>query len=751
MVRAMQAVTGPGRVVAGRYELLDRIGQGAMGTVWRAQDLVLTRDVAIKEVRLPGLMPDEDRKVLRERTLREARVSAKLNHPGVVTVYDVIEADGTPWIVMELVAARSLEQVLAQDGPLPPRQVASIGVKLLGALASAHAAGIVHRDVKPGNVLITGDGRAVLTDFGIATLDGDPGLTQAGMVMGTPGFCAPERIRGEPASPASDLWSLGATLYAAVEGRGPFDGHGTPMAVLASIVHSDPPPVRTAGQLGTVIQSLLAKDPAQRPDAACAIRLLADVAAGNAETVTAGSPHPGDTGTAVSTRPAGLVSAVDTTDPSGFPASGGPAGPPGTPPASPGHGFLPSPPARAPGGTAQFPADAAPGSGPPGSEHGGAGIPAVAAPFADMATQTAPGGALAAGPFPADLGAVPFPADIGAVPFPADIGAVPFPADVGAVPFPASLAAVPFPDGVGDVKFPVSAGAVPPWASTGRAGSAAAAGVGPPGAPAGADARRAAAPAMAGPVLGGQVASGPVVTGQVIRGPAAAGPGQQPPRAPGQPGTAHRLQPRSAGGRILVLCLAGAAIVVLGLVAGVLFTRASGNGQPSAGAAAGAFPAARPLPVGYHWYTQPAAAGTAAGFTMAVPDGWQGSSQGPATYLRDPATGGTITASFTPFTASGPVREAQALEVAVVSRGSYPGYRRIAITPWLLRGRLAGAWRFSYRQPGTGLIEGLEVVSGLPTAGGQQPYEMLVTAPVAHWPASKAAFAEALRTLRAGS
>jgi hypothetical protein len=180
-----------------------------------------------------------------------------------------------------------------------------------------------------------------------------------------------------------------------------------------------------------------------------------------------------------------------------------------------------------------------------------------------------------------------------------------------------------------------------------------------------------------------------------------------------------------------------------------LFTRASGNGQPSAGAAGGAFPAVRPLPAGYHWYTQPAAAGTAAGFTMAAADGWQGSSQGPATYLRDPATGGTITASFTPFTASGPVREAQALEVAAVSRGSYPGYRRIAITPWLLRGRLAGAWRFSYRQPGTGLIEGLEVVSGLPTAGGQQPYEMLVTAPVAHWPASKAAFAEALRTLRA--
>jgi eukaryotic-like serine/threonine-protein kinase len=278
MVRAMRGVTGPGHVVAGRYELLGRIGAGAMGTVWRARDLVLNRDVAVKEVRLPGLLSDHERQVLRERTLREARVSARLSHPGVVTVHDVIEADGSPWIVMELVAARSLDRVLAEDGPLPPQRAAETGVMLLDALASAHAAGIVHRDVKPGNVLLSYDGRALLTDFGIATLDGEPGLTQMGMVMGTPGFCAPERIRGEPAGPASDLWSLGATLYAAVAGHGPFDDQGGPMAVLASILHSDPPPVRSAGPLGAVIRALLSKDPAQRPDAACASRLLTDAA-----------------------------------------------------------------------------------------------------------------------------------------------------------------------------------------------------------------------------------------------------------------------------------------------------------------------------------------------------------------------------------------------------------------------------------------------------------------------------------------
>ena len=276
----MQSVTGPGRVVAGRYELLDPVGHGAMGTVWRARDLRLDREVAVKEVRVPGPMTDQDQNVLRERSLREARVAARLSHPGVVTVHDVIEAEGTPWIIMELVPSRSLAQVLAEDGPLRPARAAMMGMTLLEALGSAHAAGIVHRDVKPGNVLIPADGRAVLTDFGIATLHGDPGLTQAGMVMGTPGFCAPERIRGQPASPASDLWSLGATLYAAVEGRGPFEGQGSAMAVLANIVHGDPPPAKSAGPLGPVITALMSRDPAARPDACTARRLLAAACAG---------------------------------------------------------------------------------------------------------------------------------------------------------------------------------------------------------------------------------------------------------------------------------------------------------------------------------------------------------------------------------------------------------------------------------------------------------------------------------------
>ena len=326
----MQSVTGPGHVVAGRYELLEVIGHGAMGTVWRACDLVLTREVAVKEVRHPGLWSAQDRAVARERSLREARVAARLTHPGVVTVYDVIETEGSPWIVMEFVRARSLARVLAEDGPMSPARAAGMGTVLLESLGCAHAAGIVHRDVKPGNVLITAEGRTALTDFGIATVAGDPGLTQAGMVMGTPGFCAPERIRGAPASPASDLWSLGATLYAAVEGHGPFDGQGSAMAVLANIVHGDPPPPASAGPLSPVITALMNRDPAARPDAAAARKLLS--AACDGDQAAVGQEGSAAKGGTIQISPAtGLPGAAASAQPpvGAQPATGQPvAGPP---------------------------------------------------------------------------------------------------------------------------------------------------------------------------------------------------------------------------------------------------------------------------------------------------------------------------------------------------------------------------------------------------------------------------------------
>jgi eukaryotic-like serine/threonine-protein kinase len=298
MVRAMHSAAGAGRVVGGRYRLRDPIGRGAMGTVWRGRDELLDRDVAVKEVKVPHTLSPADRSSLYQRTLREAKTAARLNHPGVVTVFDVVEEDGRPWIAMELVQARSLERVLADDGPLPVPDAADIGRQLVSALATAHAAGILHRDVKPGNVLLAPDGRAVLTDFGIATFEGDERLTQAGMVMGTPEFTPPERIRGEPATPSSDLWSLGATLYAAVQGRGPYAARGDPITTMNAVLHEDAPAAPSAGRLGPVISALMRKDPAGRPDAARASMLLAAAqarrpprtAAGPARAPAAGQP-----------------------------------------------------------------------------------------------------------------------------------------------------------------------------------------------------------------------------------------------------------------------------------------------------------------------------------------------------------------------------------------------------------------------------------------------------------------------------
>ncbi len=318
----MHVAASTGRMVAGRYLLQNTIGRGAMGTVWRARDTVLARDVAVKEVRLRGPVSagsamTEETRILYQRTLREARTAARLNHPAVVTIFDVVEADGSPWIVMELVEARSLDQVLTENGPLRHQQAADVGVRVLGALACAHAAGIMHRDVKPSNVLLGPDGRVVLTDFGIATLEGDSGLTQAGMVMGTPGFTAPERIRGDAASPASDLWSLGATLYAAVEGRGPFDDRGNSIAILAAIANEEAPRPRSAGPLCHVIEGLLHRNPQARPDAAAVSRLLAAAGTGTARSgaarrgAGAGPGGPRDAGRrageALLTAPLGLA------------------------------------------------------------------------------------------------------------------------------------------------------------------------------------------------------------------------------------------------------------------------------------------------------------------------------------------------------------------------------------------------------------------------------------------------------------
>lgn len=267
-----------GYLLAARYRLLEPVGRGGMGTVWRAHDELLDRDVAVKEVRLPKVLDEELRAELCARTEREGRATAMVAHPSVITVFDVVTEDDRPWIVMELLHAKSLEQIIQEEGPLEPRRVAEIGRQILGALRAVHAKGILHRDVKPSNVLVTED-RAVLTDFGLAALEGDVSITQAGIVLGSAGYIAPERVLGSKASPAADLWSLGATLYTAVEGRG-LSGRRTAAATLAALTSGEPIPMPKAGPLAPVLDALLRIDPATRLDSVRASLMLARVAAG---------------------------------------------------------------------------------------------------------------------------------------------------------------------------------------------------------------------------------------------------------------------------------------------------------------------------------------------------------------------------------------------------------------------------------------------------------------------------------------
>jgi serine/threonine protein kinase len=268
------------RLVADRYRLTSLIGKGGMGRVWLARDEVLDRDVAVKEVVLPEDMSTEDRSELYQRTMREARAAGRLSHPNVVAVYDVLQHEGRPWIVMELVRSRSLYQVIKDGGPVPPREAARIGLSVLSALRTAHRAGVHHRDVKPGNVLLAEDGRVVLTDFGLATFEGDGTVTRSGIILGSAQYISPERARDGVSGPESDLWSLGATLYAAVEGRSPF-ARDTPMATLTALATQPPDPPRRAGPLRQVLIGLLRKNPRQRMKAPEVERLLLKVAAGD--------------------------------------------------------------------------------------------------------------------------------------------------------------------------------------------------------------------------------------------------------------------------------------------------------------------------------------------------------------------------------------------------------------------------------------------------------------------------------------
>jgi eukaryotic-like serine/threonine-protein kinase len=250
-------------LVAGRYRLHEPVGSGGMGRVWMARDEMLDRDVAVKEFVPPDWMTEPEKSRLRDRTLREARSAARLNHPHVVQIYDVVHADDLPWIVMEYVPSRSLYQVINEDGPFTPLAAAKIGLDVLDALTAAHTAGVLHRDIKPHNVLISNDGRVVLTDFGLATFVDDGKVTGPGLVVGSPQYVSPERARDGASTVESDLWSFGATLYAAVEGRSPY-ARESAMSTLMALATEEPDPPVLAGPLVPVLTGLLRRNPAER-------------------------------------------------------------------------------------------------------------------------------------------------------------------------------------------------------------------------------------------------------------------------------------------------------------------------------------------------------------------------------------------------------------------------------------------------------------------------------------------------------
>jgi serine/threonine protein kinase len=644
---AMHALAGAGRVVGGRYRLRDPIGRGAMGAVWRARDELLHRDVAVKEVKVPFALSEHDRAALYQRTLREAKTAARLNHPGVVTVFDVVEEDGRPWIVMELVQARSLDRVLAEDGPLPVPHAADVGQQLVGALATAHAAGILHRDVKPSNVLLAPDGRAVLTDFGIATFEGDERLTQTGMVMGTPEFTSPERIRGEPATPSSDLWSLGATLYAAVQGRGPYAERGGAITTMNAVLHEDARAAPSAGQLGPVISALMHRNPAARPDAARTSLLLSRVLSGEPP------PLPGRS------SPAGAPSAL-----SGAASPSGPSM----------HG------APVPEATYQ----------PPGPRYSGGPAP-------EPAPYQPPGTYYSGGPTPE------------------------------APPYQ--------PPGM-----PYSGGQVPGAPPHQRAGTS-----------------------FSGAALGSAPPYQPPTAGAGRARPGAAGPGHA--------ATGRWSRQAGRNGRAALAASAALVIVAAGVIGGIAVThglRSSpvardrgrrdtghaaapdpGPTSPRRGAARRRRAAATTLPAGYRWYSQPAAsAAAAAGFRLAVPGGWNASTSGLTTYLRDPAGTGFMEIDLTRQSLALPLPEAYRLEAETVRQGKFPGYRRIAIRPVRVLGSAGAVWSFTWQERDVGRVFAEDYLFDLSIRGGMQSYAIYGSGLAGSWQQTARMLAEAIRTFQ---
>jgi len=708
----MHSAVGAGRLLAGRYRLDRPIGRGAMGVVWRGRDELLERAVAVKEVRVPAAVTPADAEVVRQRTLREAKTAARLNHPGVVTVFDVFEEDGSPWIVMEFVQARALDQVVTEDGPLPPLAAARVGECLLSALSAAHSAGVLHRDVKPGNVLLGQDGRAVLTDFGIATFAGDPALTQVGMVVGSPGFTAPERLRGQPATPASDLWSLGATLYAAVEGRGPFERTGGAVAIMAGVVSEKAPRAPSAGPLMPVIEALLRAEPAERPDTATAARLLAEAAAGaEAGGTLPAYPWPygavadriGPPGPGITAGPEGLGDQTGMPSQAGTPVLAGGAvladgavlaGGPVLAGRADDGGTTSAFPVQPGSSTADAPGySVLPGSG----SHPGA------TRFAGFGN-------------PADAAGLPGSADLPAF---LDLPARPdMPRFSDPHPFPLGL-----PDPPGQQGPPAMPGRPAAPGRPHRHGRALAAAV-------------AAIAVLAAGLLGllAYAHSG----GQNIAQ------GDTGLRL-GTNGKAASAGRRTAGG---TGAAASASPSPGGTPAAAIGTARTTGASPAA--TASPTPSSTPggPPAGYRWYTVSAASsGTAAGFTVAVPDTWQASTEGLITQVSSPAGNARVEINLTPFTLPSPVGEAMLQQFQAIVQGTYPGYKGHGITAGTFRGAADAVWHFTWRQ-GIGRASATDLLVSLETADGEQAYALTVAAPKPNSLAAHGVYWQMLRTFQ---
>jgi len=743
----MHPLADTGRVIAGRYRLQAPIGRGAMGVVWRARDQLLDRDVAVKEVHIADTLTDSERANAFQRTLREAKTAARLNHPAVVTVYDVAEDGGRPWIVMQLISAQSLDQVLASSGPLSARRAAEMGRQLLSALTVAHAAGVMHRDVKPSNVLLSHDDRAVLTDFGIATFQGDPKLTQTGMVMGSPGFTAPERIRGEDATPASDLWSLGATLFAAVEGHGPFEKRGGALTTMSAIINEDAPEASSAGALAPVIAALLRREPTDRPDAGRAARMITDVLPLLTDR-TGGAP-------------AGYV-------PTALAAS---ASPPRIRPETPRPEASWSEGSRSEGPPRSEGAPRAEGA---WAETSQADMSAPVPPrpgetSLDYASDTgAPGGQAAPAQAQAGSGQ-------GSLEQSAPTAQAPMPGDP---PRPGGQSGYGGSGYGGTAEYGGSPGYEGAYGDSPGSGS----GVRPEGPPPDFSSwydpspRSGAAPQQSSwsgypePVGYGPSGSGSSGAGSAA---AAAGsapsPGARPEYAP-SPGRRSGLWWKIA---LVLLALvgagAGAATVVLlhhnntGTPQGKSST--SSTSSPSSASSASSTPSAGqtlppanlitavnqqltgPPAAGYVSYSQAATGTEAAGFSIDRPASWtvtKKSGEPDETYLTDPTANVNMLVDLTPHTYPGNmVEEAEYIETQSIPR--FPGYHRIELKALTIRTTPGAYWKFTWTQNGVSQ-EALDLLFVLGTPSGQQSYALYATAPASMWQQMQPVFDEELRT-----